>query len=446
MCVIESRDRGGGIYCRQEVPATSAWQDRSYGGHKRRAVSAGVGRADDQGRGAVRGVEQLPRESVRVLERSSAAARFLGETECREGAGTSAVASARPGEVLAWAKGDPVPEPPRSQSSIDDKGADAAAKSWSARPAERHELVAGVREFFETGRLSEVGYLRPFKRNLVDVFVSKPALTDALDTANELFQALEKRGHRVALAPPREFHRPELTVYQGQKFDYYNGEPWYPKRKTVVYIGAVALGLTVYESTEEAEVTYEWNRPVRYVRVSEAPPKPRPKWMGAEPRIKRHMPSRRLAVRAYSPYGRVPWEKRWLEDKVGGLSRKIGTIVRELESIVPTIVQRREEAQRQAEIERQRWEAECRERDRREQERRRAQAVKESREQLFAIVDAWALADRIERFFDDAERRASALNSDDRAALLDRIRQARGLLGGTDALARLQEWKAPSER
>jgi hypothetical protein len=353
---------------------------------------------------------------------------------------------ARPGEVLKWAKGDPVPDPPHSQSSVDAKVADAAVRPSSARRQERHELIAGVRQSFESGRLSEEGYLRPFKRNLVDVFVSKPALTYALDTANDLFQALEKRGHRVALAPPREFHRPELTVHQGQKFDYYNSEPWHPKRKTVVYIGDVALGLTVYESTEEVEVTYEWDRPVRYMRVSDSPPKPRPKWMGPEPTRKRHMPSGRLAVRAYSPYGRVSWEERWLEDKVGGLSRKIPIIVQDLESIVPTIVQRREETDRQAAIERQRWEAERREEERREQERRRAQAVRESREQLFAIVKGWALADRIERFFDDAERRASALNLDDRAALLDRITQARRLLGGTDALARLQQWKAPSER
>ena len=182
------------------------------------------------------------------------------------------------------------------------------------------------------------------------------------------------------------------------------------------------------------------------MRVSESPPKPKPKWMGPEPSRKRHMPSGRLVVRAYSPYGRVSWEERWLEDKVGGLSRKITTIVRDLESIVPTIVQRQEEAQRQAEIERQHWEAECHERERREQERRRVEAIKESREELFAIVKAWATADRIERFFDDAERRASILNSDDRAALLDRIGQARRLLGGTDALARLQQWKAPGER
>jgi hypothetical protein len=296
---------------------------------------------------------------------------------------------ARPGEVLEWAKGDTVPHPLRSELNVDTDRADTAAKLRSSRRQERHELVVAVREFFEAGRLSEVGYLRPLKRNLVDVFVSKPVLTYALDAANELFQALEKRGHRVALAPSDEYHRPALTVHQGHKFDYYDREPWRPARKTVVYIGDIALGLTVYESTEEVAVTYEWNRPVRYVRVSEAPPKLRPKWMGADPDIKRPMPSGRLAVRAYSPYGGVSWEQRWLEEKVGGLSRKIATIVRELESVVPTIVQRREEAQRQAEIERQRWEAECREQERREQERRRAQAVKESPEQLFAIVDAW---------------------------------------------------------
>jgi hypothetical protein len=353
---------------------------------------------------------------------------------------------ARPGEVLKWAKGDPVPDPPRSQSSIGAEAAGAITKPGSARRPERHELIAGVRESFEPARLSEVGYLRPFKRNLVDVFVSKPLLIYALDTANELFQALEKRGHRVVLAPSDEFQRPQLSLYQGQKFDYYEREPWRPARKTVVYIGDVALGLTVFESIEEVEVDYKWDRPVRYVRVSELPPKPRSKWMGAEPNIKRHMPSGRLAVRAYSPYGGVLWEQRWVEDKVGGLSRKIPTIVRELESIVPTIVQRRDEADRQAAIERQRWEAERREEERRERERRRVEAVRESREQLLAIVKAWALADRIERFFDDAERRASVLNSDDRAALMDRVGQARRLLGGTDALARLQQWKAPSER
>src|SRR5262245_30790697 len=64
----------------------------------------------------------------------------------------------------------------------------------------RHELVANAREFFEAGRLSEVGYLRPFKKHLVNIFVSKQTLGYARDMAHELFQVFEDRGYRVMLA------------------------------------------------------------------------------------------------------------------------------------------------------------------------------------------------------------------------------------------------------
>ena len=114
------------------------------------------------------------------------------------------------------------------------------------------------------------------------------------------------------------------------------------------------------------------------------------------------MPCGRLGLRAYSPYGRVPWERLWTEPKVGALARKLITIVKELEAEAPNIAKRYEEAQRQAEIEHQRWLAECRERPRREREQRRAAAVKASREQLLAIIDEWALARRVESFFEDA--------------------------------------------
>jgi transcriptional regulator len=81
--------------------------------------------------------------------------------------------------------------------SRDTNRADASGKPLSARRPERHELIAGVRESFESARLSEVGYLRPFKRNLVDVFVSKPALAYALDAANELFRGTREGRSKV---------------------------------------------------------------------------------------------------------------------------------------------------------------------------------------------------------------------------------------------------------
>jgi hypothetical protein len=83
---------------------------------------------------------------------------------------------------------------------------------------------------------------------------------------------------------------------------------------------------------------------------------------------------------------------------------------------------------------------------REEQERRRAQNLKASREELFAIIEAWAVAKRIEEFFQDVEGRAPGIDDVDSKALLDRLRRARQMLGGTDALSRFRTWKAPEER
>jgi hypothetical protein len=126
----------------------------------------------------------------------------------------------------------------------------------------------------------------------------------------------------------------------------------------------------------------------------------------------------------------------WHEAKLGDLSSRFRMIAKELEATAPTIVKQREEAQRQAEIERKQWEAQCRERDRQERERRRAEATKESRQQLLAIVKAWSLARGIESFLRGREATRDGLNGEEQSAVLDRLTEARAMMGGTDALAR----------
>ena len=201
---------------------------------------------------------------------------------------------ARPGEVLEWRQGDSVPRQTLAPASRTNQVDNNETK---AQP-DRHELVRGVRQHFEAGRLSETGYLRPLKRNLVDIFVSQSTLSYALETANNLFLLLEQRGHRVALASGGEYvHRPELSVYEGQKFDYYNREPWTPGRATLVWVDSLAFGLTLFESTDHVEVTYEWDRPIRYVRTTEDT-KRRSSWSIANTTYKQHMPSGRLILRA----------------------------------------------------------------------------------------------------------------------------------------------------
>lgn len=121
-------------------------------------------------------------------------------------------------------------------------------------------------------------------------------------------------------------------------------------------------------------------------------------------------------------------------------------VVLELESAAATIARLVEEGERRAELERREWEAQQEKWRHEEAERRRVQNTKESREQLFGIIEAWGVAKRIEGFFEDAERRAADLSDMDREALRDRLRRARSLLGGVDALQHFLAWKAPEER
>lgn len=309
---------------------------------------------------------------------------YWAKLKARKGPKRPRLPDSKPGEEVEWVKGIGVP---RAASGMANDGDPQSDQPAAAHGPLRHELVLGVREFFAAARLSEVGYLRPRKRNLVDILVSRETLEYAMETANELFLMLEKRGHRVALASGGDhFRRPELSVHEGQKFDDYNREPW------------------------------AYNK---------------------------HMPCGRLGLRVYCPYWRVSWERRWQESMAGELARKFRVIAKDIEAAVFEVVTLRDDAEERAEAERQRWEIERREREREERERSRLQALKDARQQLLAIVQEWSVARSIEDFFEDAERRARELPSDERTAILNQLVTARAVLGGIDALAQFRQWRPP---
>ena len=80
-----------------------------------------------------------------------------------------------------------------------------------------------------------------------------------------------------------------------------------------------------------------------------------------------------------------------------------------------------EEGERQAEIERLRWEAQCEQWRREEEARRAAKALKDSKEELLQIIDAWAEATRLDAFFADAESRAQDLPDEQRERTVERL-------------------------
>ena len=350
----------------------------------------------------------------------------------------------RPGDQVEWAKGRPLDFTIRRVR----RKPEVAPAPDVPTPAEpsSHLLVKGAREHFEIDRLTDGGYLRPRKRILVDLVVSKPRLSTALDVANELFLSLERHGHRVTFAPSYSYGgRPTVEVEGPRnRYAYDYPEPWRPDRPTVVFVKDVAFGLTLYEPSEQVKVHYVDGK---YVPATELTPA-HLRWMQRNHTwdTTRYLPVGRLALRAWAADRSVEWREEWAERKPGDLRHRFGTIRRILEQAVPTIEGLVEKARLEAEERRKAREIEQAKRDREERERQEREAYKESREQLLAIVERWALARRIEEFFLDAERRARVLDTAERTALVQRLGAARELLGTLDALRHFGEWRSPEDR
>ena len=121
----------------------------------------------------------------------------------------------------------------------------------------RHELLTGVEALFLKTRNTQNGILRPYKRLLVDVMTSATKLDMALIGAQLLYDALEHRGFHVGFAPfDEQMHRAEVELLDKPIKRNYQPTMWSPHRPTVVYVGSVAIGLTLFEMTEEVEVVY----------------------------------------------------------------------------------------------------------------------------------------------------------------------------------------------
>jgi hypothetical protein len=119
------------------------------------------------------------------------------------------------------------------------------------RPSQ-HPLLLGAVEHFHAAQELDSGYLRPRKRLLVDVFTSPATVDRALALANELFLACEDRSHRVTYAPlDGTYQRTSVDERAAGGRDRGYNPTWHPLRPTVVFIGTVAIGLTVLELSEE---------------------------------------------------------------------------------------------------------------------------------------------------------------------------------------------------
>ena len=317
-------------------------------------------------------------------------------------------------------------------------------KTKYERPT-HHVLVEDALKNFKPGRFShELGYLKPDKRKLIDLTVTDKTLKRALEFANELFLSFEEGGCRVVLNDGGyEFRRASFEIREApsKRQTYYFDKLWFPYRCTVVYVGTVAFGLTIFETTEEANVRRVNGR---YVREEDYIPPRRGYdygWSTTE-----NFPTGRLRLQAYSPYSRVDWTCQWKETSKKDLFKQVKTIVRTLKKEAAEISRLVEEAERQAEIERQEWERKQEQWRIEEAKRREDQAQKDSLEELKQVIDSWGEVNRIEQFFREAETHASNLEPEEQAQIVERLKLAREMVGSVDALDYFRKWRTPSER
>jgi hypothetical protein len=372
---------------------------------------------------------------------------YWAQFEVGKGPPRAPLHEAQPGDVIEWARdgGSPRRVPRALPQAPEKEEAKEPSCRSVVRDAGRSELLAGARDHFaKTTQVYGELYPRPTKRRLVDIYVSPEALDRALKVANSVFRALEQAGHRVGLASVGQaLHRPAVDERSAGGRERQDHSQWRPDRPTVVHVGTVAIGLTLFELSEVVEV--------QYVDHKWTPARDVPIWKRLRATTgfgtsQQDWPSGKLCLRASSPYDGAKWEKQWREARKGELISLRSEIVAELARAAPIVAKLVEEHARQVEILRKEAEERWRECERQEAERRRLKHIKESREQLFAIVEDWGIAQRIEGFFADAERRASDLPAGEREAVFDRVHGARALLGGTDALGRFEAWKGPEER
>lgn len=357
------------------------------------------------------------------------------------------LSEAQPGDQVVWSKdGELRSPPPRPKPVVPRK----AGIPRLAKPViGTHSLIRGAKTHFENSRRIDEGqHLKPYKKLLVDVTASSSGLHMALAFANDLFNTLESAGHRVLLAPESEqLRRAEVDKdeHPRKQRPHYYSPVWSPSRPTVVYIGTVAIGLAIVEISEEVVMRYVGSG--QYIRDADyVPPKASRLYVDHTWTTTRDIPSGRLRLIAYSPYWRVAWSENWQETKGDSLSSRIPKIIKAIQNATVELVERLQEADRQAEIARLKQLAE-EERYRQEENRRRIQqSIKDSQTQLFEVIKAWSDVMNVERFIQGVQNRAMDLPDNERETVLERLKLARDFIGTQNPLDFFLSWKTPLER
>lgn len=352
-----------------------------------------------------------------------------------------ALPKAKPDHELVWPRSG-LPNPVPNIVTPEPYGARKTVKTnckLKDIPA-THPLLRGARELFLKGWETGNGYLKPRKWNLVDIITSRGSLDSALATANTLFLEFYRRSWTVKLEPPgHQFRRPEVDERPKGGEKRYGVEHWSPGRSTIVYVGTVAIGLTLIEDSERTEMAYIKGKYVPVKNLSKD--RIASTWTTYQ-----DLPSGQFRLRAYSAYYRTNWQQEWSIKENQDLVKLAKRVSADLKKATGDIAEQYAIALEQIRNEQQEWQ-EWKDRRRiEEEESLRKDSLKKSTEALERLISEWGKAKEIEGFFSLLQEKVESAPEHEKEYLVDRLEEARKLMKAPDVLQILKGWQTPEER
>jgi len=179
----------------------------------------------------------------------------------------------------------------------------------------------------------------------VDTLVSQGELNKALKMASELFFALEEFEHKVMIAPIPERLLRHSCDELAAPCSY--TPSWSPDRCTIVYVGSVAIGLTLVELSKPSEARYVKGD---YIPVSD-PLAIKHKNDPHTWTTTKTFPSGKFCLQAYSPYPGTNWATQWKVPSTKSLKKLGHIIAKELNKHAVMI----SELQHETQIKKEQW-------------------------------------------------------------------------------------------
>ena len=268
----------------------------------------------------------------------------------------------------------------------------------------------------------------------------------ALGLAGKLYNELEALGARVAIAPgDQRWHWKSVdereVPQQERQYSYHSSSAWSPMRPTVAFFDGAVIAIAVVEMSAEIMLRYVGDG---YIRETEYQANIRRYRYQHTFTTTGELPIGRLRVFASASNG-VDWSMSWQENSKLTLEAQLTRIAKEIRGAIPVIVEKAEEARRQAEIRHQEWLAAEDRRKRQEDRRRTDESTKASKEALGKVIDRWKDRMAVERFFEELSHAIDVAPEPERTELVERLRLAMEFMGTADPLDFFRGWKTPRE-